>query len=1008
MRLRKMMLVWISGTITVAVVAGLMLTSSAAVATVPVANHRVIVVFKNQETSLPPTRALASTRASAIHSVQAPVTEQMSTSGATDVQSYSVINAVSATVSSSEESQLKSNSAVSEVVPDQVIQLAAPQPVSSSALTGTPVSPPPGACAPPGQVQLDPQALELINADSDVPGARTARSLGITGAGVTVGFIADGLDINNPDFIRNGHTIFSDYKDFTGFGTSQATGGEESFGDAASIAAQGNQVYNVQNYSALPLNRPCRIRIEGVAPGANLVGLETATADESFNSSVLEAINYAVTVDHVNVLNESLGANNIPDDAASLDLIKQADDEAVAAGTVVTVASGDAGVTSTIGSPATDPNLISAGATTRYRIDAQDGYGGARFPGVTGWLDNNISSLSSGGFDQAGGSVDVVAPGELGWSLCSANTMMYGDCNSLAGNPSDVIAFGGTSESSPIAAGVAALVIQAYEKTHQGAAPTPAVVKRIILSTAQDIGAPADQQGAGLINAYKAVQAAESYNATPTGQTLLPELEPAERDRRARHAGVADRHDHQQRRAAADGLAVDADARRLSDAEERDGNAERHEQPEGHRLAGDQRQRPTGHVHRTGRAGPTERRDRVPERGCCLGLNARVRLTLVDPNGNLAAYSVPQGDGNYGDVQVTDPAPGRWTAYIYSRDSADGGTTGPVVFAASSASYKSFGSITRSSVTLAPGQSANVRLNVSTPSTPGDTSGAILLSSGGSTTTVPVTLRSLVPVGPTTFGGTLTGGNGRAVNTGEAFYYQLNLPGGLPALNAQVQYADAGNLLNAWLIDPAGQAVAWSSNTQLQLPAGTLADEPGLQLHALAPAAGEWTLIVDFVPATSGTAITEPFTVSTNESPALASARGLPDSSRVRLKAGRTYTYNVAVRNTGDVPEEYFIDARQPGSTTLNLFALSGNTTSDPLTLTSNIPAYLVPSNTTSFLEQASTTGMVPIEFDSSSPAGDPDIGSSSVGTSVSASLDGNPVTPGEWSIAPVLAGAFG
>ena len=54
--------------------------------------------------------------------------------------------------------------------------------------------------------------------------------------------------------------------------------------------------------------------------------------------------------------------------------------------------------------------------------------------------------------------------------------------------------------------------------------PSPAVVKRIIVSTAENIGAPADQQGAGLLDAYQAVEAAASYpgtSKTSSGTAIL-------------------------------------------------------------------------------------------------------------------------------------------------------------------------------------------------------------------------------------------------------------------------------------------------------------------------------------------------------------------------------------------------------------------------------------------------------------------------------------------------------
>ena len=825
-----------------------------------------------------------------------------------------------------------------------------------------------------------------------------------------------------------------DYQDFSGEGTSVPTGGGEAFLDAGSIAAQGNQVYDVSHYSALPLNRPCDIRVEGVAPGASVVALDIFGAeDAAFESSFLQAINYAVTVDHVNVLNESLGANYYPDDGADLDLIKAANDAAVAAGTTVVVGSGDAGVTSTIGTPATDPNVISVGATTTYRIDAQDGYGGARFPDVRGWLDNNISSFSSSGFTQDGSTVSLVAPGELNWALCSTDTAQYSDCLSLAGQPAPVQQTGGTSESAPLTSGVAALVIQAYAQTHGGTDPTPAVIKQIITSTADDIGAPADEQGAGLLDAYKAVLAAESYGQTTatsaSGGHQGPAAPPGTLLTSTGQINV---------------VGAASTTEQLTETVTNNSGSPQDVNVSTRALTSYEPIKTavveltdTASPHVTDWQGVTDNYEPVtfsvpPSvnrlnaaiafQGTSASLNARVRLTLVDANGDLAGYSVPQGVGNYGNIQVTNPVAGRWTAYIYSRNSAAGGTTGPILFGASVAHYTTFGSVTPPSLTLAPGQSATVTMTETTPSSPGDTSGSLLLtderSSGGQSvadgtvpnvTTVPVTLRSLAPAGRTSFTGVLTGGNGRAVNTGQTNYYQVDVPAGRPELNATVTLADnPNNQMYAWLVDPAGNAEAFTSNilvTTDQNGNPEFTNTLGANLHVLSPAAGMWALIVVFAPQVSGMAISEPFTVDMNENAVRARAPELPDSTTKTLTG--TATVNVMVHNDGTAPEAYFVDARLSTSTQYNLAALDGSGTTAPLKLSENIPFYVVPTGTTSLSVAAATSGTEPIQFDTSTFNGDPDIGSTAALTAT-ATFSANPVTQGLWDIAPTTVGPFG
>jgi hypothetical protein len=984
-------------------------------------NQRVIVVFKDQISQAPASRRFVAARRSIEGVEQRSVLNELSETRAQNVHSYTTINAVSATVSRGEEARLVANPAVAEVVPDQVIQIGNPFDPSTAGdttTTGPSRTPLPGTCATnPNKPELEPQALSIIGADSSDPTQPTARSLGIDGSGVTVGFIADGLNINDPDFIRaDGTKVFTDYVDFGGDGTAVATGGDEAFGDASSIAAQGRHVYNISDYSALPLTTPCYIRVEGVAPGASLVGLDIFGAEDTgFNSTFIQAIDYAVSVDHVNVLNESLGSNPYPDDQASLDLIKAANDAAVAAGTTVVASSGDAGVTNTQGAPSTDPNVISAGATTTYELPSQIGYAGFQFPGVTGYLDDNISSLSSSGYQQDGATLSLVAPGELNWALCSEKLLKgspeYEECFNLAGNQTPIEDFGGTSEASPLTAGVAALVIQAYAKSHAGATPSPALVKQFITSTADDISAPADQQGSGRLDAYRAVLAAEDYQATPTvPQNVLLESSPQFNSVAAEGATKRFTESLTNLGTTTDQVALSTRQLGAYTPIYKTTVTLSSSSPESIDYQGITDNYEV--VHFKVPAGAGRLNASIAFQAASSGLPARVRLNLVDPVGQLADYSLPQGIGNYGNAEVANPMPGLWTAYIWSRDTADGGTTGPVLFGASVADFTTFGKLSTSHLLIPAGATKSVTLTVTTPSTPGDSSGSLQITSAGQPVqSVPVTVRALVPSGNTSFTGVLTGGNGRTSVTGVTEYYQFDVSKQTPEINASVTLANSRyNPTAAWLVDPYGLAQATQSNNLVAFDSssGQVTTQPtlGLNLHVLDPAPGRWTMIVLFAPTVSGKVLSEPFSVSINEGLAEVTATSVPHG--LSINANHPTVAFIKVTNTGTGPESYFVDGRIDAAAEYPLASLTVSSTTVPLTYSSSYPVYLVPSETLQITGSVQAAGTQPVQFDMEGPTGDPDVASGQ-GTSVTATVAGSPyLTSGEWDIAPTVIGPFG
>jgi hypothetical protein len=956
---------------------------------------------------------------------QADVMSELHQVNAQHIKAFRLVNALAATVSEGEMARLKANPSVEMVAPDMVIHHAVLSPhelavkTKAAAAAAGGLNTLPGSCPNGNAVQLNPEALLTTGTASPNPALKTERTLGIDGSGVRVAYIADGIDPQTPNLLRsNGKSVFIDYQDFSGDGVAQIQPGyDEAILDANSIAGQGILTFDISQYGPLSTagaSGTCNIRIQGVAPGAQLVGLDVFGQNEdTTESNFLEAEDYAVNVDHVDVLNESFGGNPLPD-VTALDIQKLFNDAAVAAGVTVAVSSGDAGSTSTIGSPSSDPLVISAGASTTLREYAQTGYAGSRALATTGWLDDNISALSSAGFEESGRTVDLVAPGDLNWISCTAIVGSPYSCTNLFGAPSTFTDSGGTSESAPLTAGTAALVIEAYRNTHGGASPSPALVKQIITSAAVDLGIPANEQGSGILNTYNAVVLAESIHTKdgapkPIGSGILlsqNQLNAVGMPNSPHSFGVTVTNTG----AAAQTVAV----------------AGRAFGPPQNVQHGSVDLAPGANPQFLSLTGAPENYAtvsiKVPVGANRLyasiayeSVNGRAgQLSLIDPKGRFAAYTLPQGIGNFGAVDVRAPTPGTWTGVIFARGDASGPFVGSVQWEAYTQSFVPFATVSPSSLSLAPGQSGVVKVTATTPATAGDASGSIVFTPSGAGvdpyagpehSSVGVTLRSLVPLGKGgAFSGVLTGGNGRG-SSGEVAYYEFNVPPNTTSISTNVSLVnDFGNNIGAYLIGPDGATRGVGQNNLGGI------NGPSLTANTLNPPAGTWTLVIDLQEPIVGDQVTQPFTGNILLNQVAASAPSLPTSASTTLPAGVPVTVPVTITNNGAAPDFFFVDARLNTVMSLPLASQEppNSASGYTLPLTSAQPVWLVPTETSALATTA--TANVPIEYDYDPQAGDPDLyGAPTTANNAAGSYtpSGGTVTPGYWFASPTELGPY-
>jgi hypothetical protein len=874
----------------------------------------VVVVFDDQLTSLPANSAHRSAREATAASMQAPLVAQLKQVGASGITPLSLLNAVAATMPAAEAQALSGTQGVKEVVPDGTIIIgdatsatptAAASQVQKQAIPTAAADGQQLCNTSPSQPLVEPEALTSIHDASSNRNDQDEASAIATGQGVIIGNVDADTLAGNPNMIRpDGQHVIIDAPDPT-----ENVYSDEFNGDVSTMAAQGTVTYTYASqlpYSNLPAN--CSFRIVGDATGASILttGYFSDTNSQGQivapESQVIAGLQQAVN-EGVNVVSESYGFGALP--GANDDLLEPTNDAMVQAGVVVVESAGDSGSSGTVEAPADDPNVIDAGGTNDLRLVAQaDGY-------TKGWEDDNMTTLSSGGTTPYGDVVDLVAPGYLALAAAGVGQVP----------PLPTEAFGGTSQSAPFVSGAAADVIQAYRDTHGGATPTPAQVKEILTSTATDIGADADQQGAGLLNVYAAVEAARQMPGTSQTQSSAPELVDSPTQLDVQGQGGSTVSSSVTLYNASSGPELVSGTYRALGSEQSLGS------PVTENVSAPS---PSAPIPAQGATAAAPVKFFVPPGVSVLDADMRwpdptnsddniLTFLLTDPAGKLAQMSYDYGAANgpnmSPDIQhstVEHPLAGAWTAqilwangrgHVQTAPDTPGPYTGTVTFQASGQNFTT--SPASGPVIIPPRSSVSVPLRIALPPTPGDDPESVQFAGlNGLESSVPIARRTLIPSAGGSFGATLTSSVSRGPGQVKTFY--VDVPPGENDLDVTFSAPDyaADDPVYYYLFSPADLEPAVTESGNIDVTATDTTPTPdnptgSASLIAPDPQPGLWEIDVMQGATTDGTEFSQTVTgvVGYNQL-APVTETSLPTSASTTIDSGASVPITVTVTNT--------------------------------------------------------------------------------------------------------------